>query len=157
MSNTISGHLQGKPTWKIAIVAARFNELVVNKLVGGSTNYLERCGVNTDNIDIIWVPGAFEVPATCAQVLNSNTYDGILCLGAVIRGSTTHYEIVSGESAKGLANLGLKSSIPVINGIITTENIEQALERAGTKAGNKGFDGAMALVEMISLYENLSK
>jgi 6,7-dimethyl-8-ribityllumazine synthase len=137
-------------------LAARFNELVVNKLVGGSLDYLQRSGVSPNNIDIIWVPGAFEVPATCAQVIRTEKYDGVLCLGAVIRGSTTHYEIVSGESAKGLANLGLQSKIPVINGIITTENIEQALERAGTKAGNKGFDGAMALVEMISLYENLS-
>ena len=103
---------------------------------------------------MIWVPGAFELPSVCARAIESEKYDGVLCLGAVIRGSTSHYDIVSGESAKGFANLGLNSKVPVINGIITTENIEQALERAGTKAGNKGFDGAMALVEMISLYED---
>lgn len=156
MPNIIEGQLQSSPDWKVSIIAARFNELVTNKLVGGALDFLKRSGMTEANIDVIWVPGAFEIPAVAAQVLQAKKdVNGILCLGAVIRGSTSHYDIVAGESAKGLANLGLQHNVPVINSIITTENIEQALERAGTKAGNKGFDTAMALVEMMSLYENI--
>ena len=155
MSNIIEGQLKSSSDWKVAVIASRFNELVTSKLVGGALDYLTRSGVSDDHIDVIWVPGAFEIPSVAARVLELEKYHGVLCLGAIIRGSTSHYDIVAGESAKGLANLGLKHKVPVINSIITTENIEQALERAGTKAGNKGFDTAMALVEMISLYENL--
>jgi 6,7-dimethyl-8-ribityllumazine synthase len=156
MPNIIEGRLQGSAQWRIAIIASRFNELITSKLLGGALDFLERNGVPSQNIDVIWVPGAFEIPSVAAQVCRAGKMQGIICLGAVIRGSTTHYEIVSGESAKGLANLGLHNNIPVINAIITTENIEQALERAGTKAGNKGFDAAMALIEMISLYEKIN-
>jgi 6,7-dimethyl-8-ribityllumazine synthase len=155
MPNIIEGQLSGSKDWKVAIIASRFNELVTNKLMGGALDYLTRSGLEDSNIDAIWVPGAFEIPAAAAQIIKTNKYDGVLCLGAIIRGSTSHYDIVAGESAKGLANLGLQHDIPVINSIITTENIEQALERAGTKAGNKGFDTAMALVEMISLYKSI--
>jgi 6,7-dimethyl-8-ribityllumazine synthase len=155
MPNLIEGQLNGASDWKVAIIASRFNELVTNKLVGGALDYLTRSGINDQHIDVIWVPGAFEIPSVASRVLELEKYQGVLCLGAIIRGSTSHYDIVAGESAKGLANLGLKHKVPVINSIITTENIEQALERAGTKAGNKGFDTAMALVEMISLYDNL--
>jgi 6,7-dimethyl-8-ribityllumazine synthase len=155
MPNLIEGQLKCSPDWKIVVIASRFNELITNKLVGGALDYLTRSGVSDSHIDLIWVPGAFEIPAVAARVLELDKYQGVLCLGAIIRGSTSHYDIVAGESAKGLASLGLKHNVPVINSIITTENIEQALERAGTKAGNKGFDTAMALVEMISLYDNL--
>ena len=155
MPNIIEGLLQGSPTWRVAIIASRFNELITNKLLGGALDYLERSGVSSSLIDVIWVPGAFEIPSVASQILRKGKVHGVLCLGAVIRGSTSHYDIVAGESAKGLANLGLQHNVPVINAIITTENIEQALERAGTKAGNKGFDAAMGLVEMISLYEKI--
>jgi len=150
-----SGSLNANPAWKIAIVIGRFNELVTSKLLGGAQDYLERSGIIADNIDIYWVPGAFEIPALTARLLVKGKHDGIICLGAVIRGSTSHYDIVAGESSKGIAKLAIDHNKPVMNAILTTDNIEQALERAGTKAGNKGFDAAMGLIEMISLYKQI--
>jgi len=155
MPNIIDGKLTANPDWKVAIAISRFNELVTGKLLGGALDYLERSGLPTQNIDVFWVPGAFELPAVTARILEKNLYHGVICLGAVIRGATSHYDIVAGESAKGLASLSQKYPVPVINAILTTDNIEQALERAGTKAGNKGFDAAMGLVEMMSLYERI--
>jgi 6,7-dimethyl-8-ribityllumazine synthase len=155
MPNTIDGQLKAKPHWKVAILISRFNELITGKLLGGAIDYLERSGVKDNHIDVIWVPGAFELPAVAARVLEKGNHQGIICLGAVIRGSTSHYDIVAGESAKGLASLSQKYPVPVMNAILTTDTIEQALERAGTKAGNKGFDAAMGLVEMMSLYEKI--
>lgn len=155
MPNTIDGQLKANDDWKVAILISRFNELVTGKLLGGALDYLERSGIKDENIDVIWVPGAFELPAVTARVLEKGGYAGVICLGAVIRGSTSHYDIVAGESAKGLANLAQKYPVPVMNAILTTDTIEQALERAGTKAGNKGFDAAMGLVEMMSLYEKI--
>lgn len=155
MAKDHSGALNASPSWKVAIVVGRFNELVTNKLLGGALDYLERSGVIGDNVDVYWVPGAFEIPPLAARLLEKGDHDGVLCLGAVIRGSTSHYDIVAGESAKGIARLGLDFKKPIMNAILTTDNIEQALERAGTKAGNKGFDAAMGLVEMISLYKHI--
>lgn len=157
MPTIISGQLKAEPDWKVAIAISRFNELVTNKLLGGALDYLERSGVSEENIDVYWVPGAFELPAVGARILETGKYHGLLCLGAVIRGATSHYDIVSNESAKGLAQLAQKHPIPVLNAIITTDTIEQALERAGTKAGNKGFDSAMGLVEMMSLYHRIAQ
>lgn len=136
---------------KIAIVISRFNELVTSKLLGGAKDNLLRHGVKEENIDVYWVPGAFEIPFITKKVCQTGRYDGILTLGAVIRGATTHYELVTNEVAKGVAQMGLQNEIPVLFGVLTTETIEQALERAGTKAGNKGSEVAQGLLEMISL------
>lgn len=156
MPNTIEGQLKANANWKVAILVSRFNELVTGKLLGGALDYLERSGIKDKNIDVIWVPGAFEIPAVASRILEKGGYQGVICLGAVIRGSTSHYDIVANESAKGLASLSQKYPVPVMNAILTTDTIEQALERAGTKAGNKGFDAAMGLIEMMSLYEKVS-
>jgi len=155
MSNTFSGSLQAGKNWKIAMVASRFNELITAKLVDGARDGLQRLGASSNNIDLYWTPGAFEIPALASQIIKGGKYSGIICLGAVIRGSTPHFDYVAGETSRGIAALARESEIPVIFSVLTTDTIEQALERAGTKAGNKGFDGAMALVEMISLYEQL--
>ena len=136
---------------KVAIVISRFNELVTTKLLGGAKDNLLRHGVKEENIDVYWVPGAFEIPFITKKVCKIDRYDGILTLGAVIRGATTHYELVTNEVAKGVAQIGLQNEIPVLFGVLTTETIEQALERAGTKAGNKGSEVAQGLLEMISL------
>ena len=122
-----------------AIVASRFNEFIVNKLVSGAEDAFIRHGVNEDDISLVWVPGAFEIPLTAKKLANSGKYDAVVCVGAVIRGATSHYDYVCNEVSKGIASVGLSSGVPVIFGIVTTENIEQAIERAGTKAGNKGF------------------
>ncbi|MBM6968266.1 6,7-dimethyl-8-ribityllumazine synthase, partial [Pseudoramibacter alactolyticus] len=127
---------------KIGIVAARFNEFIVSKLVSGAQDALIRHGVNDDDIDIAWVPGAFEIPLIAQKMAETEKYDAVICLGAVIRGATSHYDYVCNEASKGIAQVGLKAGIPVLFGVITTENIEQAIERAGTKAGNKGYDVA---------------
>ncbi len=140
---------------KIGIVAARFNEFITSKLIGGAVDALTRHGVDEDNIELAWVPGAFEIPLIADKMSKSKKYDAIICLGAVIRGSTTHYDYVCSEVSKGIAHVSLNSSIPVMFGVLTTENIEQAIERAGTKAGNKGFDCGMGAIEMISLIKQL--
>ena len=136
---------------KIGIVAARFNEFITSKLLSGALDGLKRHNVEDEDIDVAWVPGAFEIPLIAAEMADSGKYDAIICLGAVIRGSTSHYDYVCNEVSKGIAQVSLKSRIPVMFGVLTTENIEQAIERAGTKSGNKGFDCATGTIEMINL------
>ncbi|HBI94353.1 MAG TPA: 6,7-dimethyl-8-ribityllumazine synthase [Terrisporobacter glycolicus] len=136
---------------KIGIIAARFNEFITSKLLGGAVDALKRHDVDEENIEVAWVPGAFEIPLIASKMAKSKKYDAIICLGAVIRGNTTHYDYVCSEVSKGIAHVSLNSDIPVMFGVITTENIEQAIERAGTKAGNKGFDCAVGAIEMINL------
>lgn len=136
---------------KIGIVAARFNEFIVSKLVSGARDALLRHDVKEEDIDLAWVPGAFEIPLIAKKMADSGKYDAVICLGAVIRGATSHYDLVCSESAKGIAHASLESGVPVLFGIVTTDNIEQAIERAGTKAGNKGYDSALAAIEMVNL------
>lgn len=136
---------------KIGIVVGRFNEFINDKLLGGAIDGLKRHGVEEEHIDIAWVPGAFEVPLITKKMAETNKYDAIIGLGTVIRGSTTHYDYVCNEAAKGIAKVSLDTGIPIIFGIVTTENIEQAIERAGTKAGNKGYDSAVSAIEMANL------
>ena len=136
---------------KIGIVAARFNEFIVSKLLSGAVDGLTRHDVKEDDIEVAWVPGAFEIPLTAGKMAKSGKYDAVICLGAVIRGATSHYDYVCNEVSKGVAHVGLESGIPVLFGVVTTENIEQAIERAGTKAGNKGYDCALSAIEMINL------
>lgn len=136
---------------RVGIVAARFNEFIVNKLVGGAMDALLRHDVREEDIDLAWVPGAFEIPLIAKKMAESGKYDAIICLGAVIRGATSHYDLVCNEAAKGIAHVSLDSGVPVLFGVVTTENIEQAIERAGSKAGNKGYDSAMAAIEMVNL------
>ena len=140
---------------KIAIVAARFNEFIVTKLVSGAQDCLVRHGVADEDITLAWVPGAFEIPVIAKKMAESRKYDAIICLGAVIRGSTTHYDYVCTEVSKGIATVSLNTGVPVLFGVITTENIEQAIDRAGTKAGNKGYDCALSAIEMANLIRNL--
>ncbi len=140
---------------KIGIVAARFNEFITSKLLSGALDGLKRHDVSENDIDIAWVPGAFEIPLIASKMAKSGKYDAVICLGAVIRGSTTHYDYVCSEVSKGIANISLNSDIPVMFGVLTTENIEQAIERAGTKAGNKGFDCAISAIEMVNLIRKI--
>ena len=154
MANIIEGYISGKGM-KFGIVAARFNEFIVSKLVGGALDTLHRHETADSDIDVAWVPGAFEIPIVAKKMAESGKYDAVLCLGAVIRGSTTHYDYVCSEVSKGVAQVGLQTGVPTIFGVVTTENIEQAIERAGTKAGNKGADAAMAAMEMASLLGKL--
>ena len=154
MANIIEGYISGKGL-KFGIVAARFNEFIVSKLVGGALDTLHRHETADSDIDVAWVPGAFEIPIAAKKMAESGKYDAVLCLGAVIRGSTTHYDYVCNEASKGVAQVGLQTGVPTIFGVVTTENIEQAIERAGTKAGNKGADAAMAAMEMASLLGKL--
>ena len=140
---------------RIGIVAARFNEFITSKLLGGALDGLKRHEVSEDCIDIAWVPGAFEIPLIASKMAKSGKYDAVICLGAVIRGSTTHYDYVCSEVSKGIAHVSLNHDIPVMFGVLTTENIEQAIERAGTKAGNKGFDCAVGAIEMVNLIRDM--
>lgn len=141
---------------KIGIVAARFNEFIVSKLVGGAEDALRRHEVDTENnVDFAWVPGAFEIPMTAQKMAESGKYDAIICLGAVIKGSTSHYDYVCAEVSKGIATVGLNTGVPTIFGVLTTDNIEQAVERAGTKAGNKGYDAATTAIEMVNLMKSM--
>ena len=142
---------------KVGIVAARFNEFIVGKLVAGAQDALVRHDVKEEDIDLAWVPGAFEIPLIASKMAKSGKYDAVIALGAVIRGSTTHYDYVCSEVSKGIANVSLNSDIPVMFGVITTENIERAIERAGTKAGNKGYDCALGAIEMVNLIRNIEK
>lgn len=137
---------------KIGIVASRFNEFIVSKLVGGAHDALLRHGVEDESITLAWVPGAFEIPLTARKMAESGKYDAVICLGAVIKGATSHYDYVCAEVSKGVATVGLQTGIPVIFGVVTTDNIEQAIERAGTKAGNKGYDAACTAIEMVNLF-----
>jgi 6,7-dimethyl-8-ribityllumazine synthase len=143
------------PKGKFAIVVSRFNEFITSKLLAAALDGLERHGVVSSAVDIAWVPGAFEIPFTAQKLAASSKYAAIITLGAVIRGSTTHYDYVCNEVAKGVAKVQLDSGIPVIFGIVTTENIEQAIERAGTKSGNKGYDAAVSAIEMVNLINML--
>ncbi|MED9780238.1 MAG: 6,7-dimethyl-8-ribityllumazine synthase [Peptococcaceae bacterium] len=136
---------------RVGIVAARFNEFIVGKLVAGAMDALLRHDVREEDIDLAWVPGAFEIPLIAKKMAESGKYDAVICLGAVIRGATSHYDLVCNEAAKGIAHVSLDSGVPVLFGVVTTENIEQAIERAGSKAGNKGYDSAMAAIEMVNL------
>ncbi|MFQ7242574.1 6,7-dimethyl-8-ribityllumazine synthase [Agathobaculum sp.] len=140
---------------RFAIVASRFNEFIVSKLISGAEDTFVRHGVDTDDITLVWVPGAFELPLAAMKLAQSGKYSAIVCLGAVIRGSTSHYELVCSEAAKGIAQVGLKTGVPVTFGVVTTENIEQAIERAGTKAGNKGADAALTALELANLMPQL--
>lgn len=136
---------------RYAIVAARFNEFIVSKLIGGAEDALLRHGVEADDITLSWVPGAFEIPIIAQKLAQSGQYDAVICLGAVIRGSTSHYDYVCAEVSKGVASVGLSTGVPTAFGVLTTDNIEQAIERAGTKAGNKGADAALTAIEMVNL------
>ncbi len=136
---------------RVGIVAARFNEFITSKLLGGAIDSFLRHGGDDSNIDVAWVPGAFEVPLVAKKMAESGKYDAVVCLGAVIRGATPHFDMVANESTKGIANVSLQTGVPVIFGILTTDSIEQAVERAGTKAGNKGFDAMTTAVEMVNL------
>jgi len=142
---------------KVGIVAARFNEFITTKLLGGALDGLKRHDVREDDIEIAWVPGAFEIPLIAEKMAESKKYDAVICLGAVIRGSTDHYEYVCNEVTKGIASIGLRSGIPVMFGVLTTDNLEQAIERAGSKVGNKGFDAAVGAIEMVNVIRELKK
>ena len=148
--NVLEGKMVAKDI-KIGIVAARFNEFIVSKLIGGAEDALLRHDVKPENITLAWVPGAFEIPLAAKKMAKSGKYDAVICLGTVIRGATSHYDYVCNEVSKGIASVAMETEIPVMFGIVTTENIEQAIERAGTKAGNKGYDCALGAIEMINL------
>ncbi len=140
---------------RFAIVASRFNEFITSKLLGGAIDALTRHGCEQKNIEVTWVPGAFEIPLAAQKLAAGRNFDAIICLGSVIRGSTPHFDYVCAEVSKGIAKVGLDSGLPVIFGVVTTENIEQAIERAGTKAGNKGFDAALTAIEMANLLKSI--
>ncbi|NLY09314.1 MAG: 6,7-dimethyl-8-ribityllumazine synthase [Tissierellia bacterium] len=139
-----------------AIIVGRFNEFIGSKLLGGAIDALKRHGVKDEEIDVIWAPGAFEIPLVAKALASKGNHSAIICLGAVIRGSTPHFDFVSAEVSKGVAAVGLETSIPVIFGVLTTDTIEQAIERAGTKAGNKGYDAAVTAIEMVNLLEQIN-
>ena len=147
---TLEGNLVSKGI-KVGIIASRFNEFITSKLIGGAQDCLVRHGVSDDDITLAWVPGAYEIPLAAKKLAKSGNYDAIICVGAVIRGSTSHYDYVCAEVSKGVASVSLETGIPVIFGVLTTDNIEQAIERAGTKSGNKGSDAAKAAIEMANL------
>ena len=151
---TLEGKVVAKEI-KVGIVADRFNEFIVSKLVAGARDGLLRHDVKDEDIDLAWVPGAFEIPLIASKMAKSGKYDAVICLGAVIRGATSHYDYVCSEVSKGIASVSLSSDIPVMFGVLTTDNIEQAIERAGTKAGNKGYDCALGAIEMVNLVRQL--
>ena len=151
----LEGKVVAPEGMKVGIVAARFNEIIVNKLLGGAVDGLVRHGVEEDNITVAWVPGAFEIPVVASKMAESGKYDAVICVGAVIRGDTSHYDYVCNEVSKGIAQVGLQTKIPVLFGVVTTENIEQAIARAGSKAGNKGYDCALSAIEMVNLMNQM--
>ncbi|MEI3599175.1 MULTISPECIES: 6,7-dimethyl-8-ribityllumazine synthase [unclassified Oceanobacillus] len=155
MSNIFEGHLVGTDL-KIGIVVGRFNDFITGKLLAGAEDALRRHGVNEDDIDVAWVPGAFEIPIVAKKLATSKKYDAVITLGTVIRGSTPHFDYVCSEVSKGVAAINMQDGIPVIFGVITTDTIEEAIERAGTKAGNKGWDAATAAIEMANLMKQIS-
>jgi len=152
--NNLEGKLQAEGL-KVAIVVARFNEFITSKLLGGATDMLLRHGASEEDITIAWVPGAFEIPLIAQKLAASKKYDTVICLGAVIRGATSHYDYVCSEVSKGIAHVSLQTGVPVAFGVLTTENIEQAVERAGTKSGNKGADAAVSAIEMVNLLKSI--
>lgn len=155
MPNIIEGNLYAKSTDKFCIIVSRFNEFISSKLLAGALDSFVRLGVDESNIDVIWVPGAFEIPLMAKKAAQTKKYCAIVTLGAVIKGSTSHYDYVCAEVSKGVASVSLSEGLPVIFGVLTTDNIEQAIERAGTKAGNKGADAAKSAIEMANLISNL--
>ena len=153
--NLLEGKVVAPDGMKVGIVASRFNSFIVQKLLDGAVDGLVRHGVSEKNIDAAWVPGAFELPVIAQKMAENDKYDAVICVGAVIRGATTHYDLVANEATKGIAQIGLKTGKPVLFGVITTENIEQAIERAGSKAGNKGYDCALSAIEMVNLIREI--
>ena len=154
MANIIEGNITAKGL-RFAVVASRFNEFITSKLLEGALDMLRRHGAAENAVDVVWVPGAFEIPLAAKKLASCGRYDAVICVGAVIRGATSHYDYVCNEVSKGVAQAALATGIPVIFSVVTTENIEQAVERAGTKAGNKGADGAMAAMEMANLLKKI--
>jgi 6,7-dimethyl-8-ribityllumazine synthase len=155
MAQTYEGKLIAKGL-RFAVIVARFNEFITSKLLSGAMDGLLRHEAAIEDIDTIWVPGAFEIPLIAQKLAKSKKYDAVICLGTVIRGSTSHYDYVCSEVSKGVAHVGLETGVPTIFGVLTTETIEQAIERAGTKAGNKGFDAAMSAIEMANLLKSIN-
>ena len=154
MGKVYKGELTAQ-NFKFALCVARFNSLLTERLLEGAKDCLLRHGATDDNIEIYWVPGSFELPYLSAKLLEKNKYDAIICVGAVVRGDTPHFDFIAAEVTKGIASLALSSGVPVIYGVITTDTLEQALERAGTKAGNKGWDAALSAIEMVNLYKSI--
>ncbi|WP_010096943.1 6,7-dimethyl-8-ribityllumazine synthase [Ornithinibacillus scapharcae] len=155
MKKELEGYLVGSGL-KIGIVVSRFNDFITSKLLSGAEDALKRHGVNENDLTVVWVPGVFEIPLAAKKLADKGGFDAIITLGTVIRGATPHFEYVSSEVAKGVATIGLQSGIPIIFGVLTTESIEQAIERAGTKAGNKGYEAAVGAIEMGNLYKNFN-
>ena len=153
--NVLEGKVVAPEGMKVGIIASRFNSFIVEKLLDGAVDGLRRHGVEESNITAAWVPGAFEIPIMARNMAKSGKYDAVIAVGAVIRGSTSHYEVVVNETAKGIAQAGLETGVPILFGVLTTENIEQAIERAGSKAGNKGYDCALSAIEMVNLMKQL--
>ncbi len=151
----IEGKLVSSKDMKIGIVASRFNEFIVSKLIEGAKDGLLRHDVKDDNIELCWVPGSFEIPVAAKRMAETKKYDAIICLGAVIRGSTSHYDYVCAEVSKGIAQVSMQTGLPVMFGILTTDTIQKAIERAGTKAGNKGYDCALGAIEMVNLMKQI--
>ena len=151
----MEGNVVASEGMKVGIIASRFNSFVVEKLLDGAVDGLVRHGVEAENIDACWVPGAFEIPVVAQKMAMSGKYDAVICVGAVIRGATSHYELVVNETTKGIAQVGLNAGIPVLFGVIATENIEQAIERSGSKAGNKGYECALGAIEMVNVLRML--
>ena len=142
---------------KFALVVSRFNEFITKRLLGGAVDCLQRHGAKEADLEVIWVPGAFEIPYVAKRLAENGKYDGIVCLGAVIRGATPHFDYVAGEVAKGVARVAMETGVPAIYGVVTADSIEQAVERAGAKVGNRGFDAALATIELVSLYRKLPR
>jgi 6,7-dimethyl-8-ribityllumazine synthase len=155
--NIIEGQLRLKGTEKVAIINGRFNHIITDRLVEGATDAFKRHGGDEKNLDLILVPGAFEIPFALQKALQSGKYDAICCVGAVIRGATPHFDYISAEATKGIASATMQHNIPVSNGVLTTNTIEQAIERAGSKAGNKGAEAMVTIIEMIDLYSQMDK
>ena len=140
---------------RFAIIASRWNDFITGRLVEGAIDALERLGATEDSVEIFKVPGSFEIPLTAQKVAETGRFDAVICLGAVIRGATAHFDYVAGEAAKGIANVSMKTGVPVLFGVITTDTLEQAIDRAGAKAGNKGFEAAMTAIELVNLYKGI--
>lgn len=153
--NMIEGKYLGKGK-KFGLVVSRFNELITTKLMEGAIDCLSRHETNQEDITVVWVPGSFEIPLTAKRMAESNTFDAVICLGAVIRGATPHFDFIAAEVTKGIASASMQVQLPIIYGVITTDTIEQAIERAGTKGGNKGWDAALTALEMVNLFDQLS-
>ncbi|MCL2766587.1 MAG: 6,7-dimethyl-8-ribityllumazine synthase [Peptococcaceae bacterium] len=156
MPTFYEGHLLGQGL-RFGLVLGRFNEFITNRLMGGALDALNRHGVSDDNVEVAWVPGAFEIPLIADKMASSGEYDAVICLGAIIRGATPHFDYIAAEVAKGVAKVGLDRGVPTVFGVITAETIEQAIERAGTKAGNKGWDAAVTAIEMANLMKVMER